>query len=60
MDEVVPDTVVAIGGVRGSAMGLVQDRVMGKLGVPVENIPGRGKETYLTDTGTNMLQRCRD
>ena len=55
----VPDTAVAIGGVHGSVTGQAQNRVVGKLEVPVEGIPGRDKERHGTDTGTNMLQRCK-
>lgn len=59
VDEPVPDMGVAIGAHRDSVMDQVQSRAVGRLGVPVEGIPGRGKETLVIDTGTSMLQRCR-
>jgi hypothetical protein len=41
VDGPVPDMAVAIGAVRGSAMGQAQNLVVGKSGVPVEGIPRR-------------------
>lgn len=59
VDELVPDMAVAIGVVRGSVKGQAQNRAVGKLGVPVEGIPRRGKEKRVTGTGTSTLQHCR-
>jgi len=57
--ESVPDTAVAIGGVHGSVTGQAQNRVVGKLEVPVEGIPDRDKGRHGTDTGTSTLRRCK-
>lgn len=59
MDEPVPDMAVAIGAASGSVTGQVQNRAVGTSGVPVEGTPGRGKGSYVIDTGMSMLQRCR-
>jgi len=59
VDGLVPDMAVAIGVVRGSAMGHAQNRAVGTLEVPVEDIPRRGKATRVTDTGTSTPQRCK-
>lgn len=55
----VPDMAVAIEAVRGSVMGQGQSLAVGKLEVPVEDIPDRGKGRRATDTGTNTLPRYR-
>ena len=60
VDEPVPDMAVATGVPLDSVRGQVQNRGVGRLGVPVEGIPGRSKETRVIDTGMSMPQRCRD
>ena len=60
VDKLVPGMVVATGVARGSAKGQAQNRAGGRSGVHVEGIPRKGKETPVTDTGTNTPQRCRD
>lgn len=59
VDELVLGMAVAIGAARGSVTGRAQNRVVDRLGVLVEGIPGRSRETRVTDTGRSMPQRCR-
>jgi len=59
VDGPAPDMAVAIGVVRGNAMGHAQNLAVGTLGAPAEDIPCRGRATRVTDTGTSKLQHCR-
>jgi len=56
--KLVPGMAVATGAVRGSAKGQAQNRAGGRSGVPVEDIPRKGKEIPGTDTGTSTPQCC--